>query len=966
MKRYFFLFLCFAVLFLNCSKESSTEIPTGIDPTYTIQISASEGGTVNTSGGKYNKGVTLTVTATPGSGYVFDRWSDGSTDNPREITVSSDLNLVANFIKKQYALTLTIEGQGSVQEEILVAGSTSSSNYNSGTTVRLTATAEPEWVFYGWSGDIETTDNPVELTINEAKSLTAVFKLKNYDLNVTIEGEGSVIETLISQPSTSYESGSVVRLEAIPSEGWRFIQWKQGISSEENPVEVEITQSLEVIANFERVESEVIIVDENGVTLKAQAGALAGDTQEIEGVVYTVVDEELLREMIDNYEDVSTVVTTLVTSMEDLFKDNYEFNQDIGSWDTSNVTSMRNVFFGATSFDQDISNWDVGAVTDFTGAFYGAEKYNHPIDSWNTSSGIKMAWMFNEAISFNQPLEHWDVSSVENMNSMFRSAASFNQDLSSWCVTNLIEKPNEFDQGADLWELSQPAWGTCPLSDDSDQDGVVDYYDQCPETESGDEVDQYGCSERQKTGRYTLTLSISGSGSVDQERISSFSSTTEYDFGATLKLTAIPTLGWEFVQWEGEINSEENPLTIELNRDLELTAIFQQSNNSVNEFDFVLEFFEIPEDQNFEHVFFRNVPGWNDKDMSKLHKKIILSDINGDLVQEVIYDPKDQLLLKIPLPDNQNPHELKEYLYYEGDERVSERLLDNFDGDPASIPWNHRYHYELEFSNPVFEDSQPNITLKSRHNALILVDKQVPVLRVGVGTLGYAPDSRYIYLNPEIEEYPIRLYFDTYYIDKVITPVEESTTIVYVNENDVRINYPPSSSTDLWSQDLIYSDLKERFDSGADLSLTEFLEAFKNEANRLGISLGQDPIMNVVSNLYIDGTEYLAITENLCNDDTPQISVHSDFYDLSFGQQVAVIFHEFGHAYFSYDHENFGLMMANISMSQYRNYTAFKNELPRFFEVSGHRTIDCGDGGGTILNPYLFEGQKLNKTFFKL
>jgi len=957
-------FITVILLFLSCSKESSTEsTPTGIDSTFIVQISASEGGTVSTSGGKYNKGVKLTVTATPGSEYVFDRWSDGSTDNPREITVSSNLNLVANFIKKQYELILSIEGQGSIQEEILVAGSTSSNNYNSGSTIRLTATADPEWVFYGWSGDIDTADNPIELSINETKSVTAVFKLKNYDLTINVEGEGSVTETLVTSPTTSYESGSVVRLEASPSEGWRFTQWEGAISSEENPVDIEITESIQVTANFERINSEIIVLDDNGITLKAQVGAIAGDTQEIEGVLYTVVDEELLREMIDNFEDVSTAVTTLVTSMDNLFKDNYEFNQSIGHWDTSNVTSMRNLFFGATSFDQDISNWDVGAVTDFSGTFYGAEKFNHSLNSWDTSSAIKMGWMFNEAIAFNQPIAGWNVSSVENMDSMFRSASLFNQDLSSWCVSNLAEKPNEFDQGADSWELSQPIWGTCPLSDDSDLDGIVDYFDECPETESGDVVDQYGCSDRQKTGKYQLTLSVSGSGTITQERIIN-SSITDYDFGTTLKLTAVPTLGWEFMRWEGEIDSEENPLTIDLNRDFELTAIFQQSNTSVNEFDYTLSFFEIPEDQNFEHVFFRNVPGWNDKDMSKLHKKIILSDVNGDVVNEVIYDPKDQLLLKIPLPENQTPHELTEYLYYEGDDRISERVFDNFDGDPVSIPWNHRYHYELEFSNPVFGDSEPIISIKSRNNSLILVDKEVPVLRVGVGTLGFAPDSRYIYLNPDIEEYPLRLYFDTYYIDKLVTPMEESTTIVYVNEDDVQINYPPSSSTDLWGQDLIYSPLKEIYDDGSNILPIDFLNAFKNEANRLGISLGQDPVINVVSTINRDGSEYLAITDNLCGDDIPVITISSSFFDLSFGQQVAVIFHEFGHAYFSYDHESFGLMMSNVSISQYRNYTAFKNELSRFFNFSQHQIIDCG--GNSRPNFYSFEGQKLNKIFFKL
>ena len=39
----------------------------------------------------------VTLTATPDKGYEFVCWSDGSTNNPRQITVSSDIDLEAIF-----------------------------------------------------------------------------------------------------------------------------------------------------------------------------------------------------------------------------------------------------------------------------------------------------------------------------------------------------------------------------------------------------------------------------------------------------------------------------------------------------------------------------------------------------------------------------------------------------------------------------------------------------------------------------------------------------------------------------------------------------------------------------------------------------------------------------------------------------------------------------------------------------
>ena len=46
---------------------------------YTITLSAGEGGTVSTTGGEYEAGQTVSVTATPQGEYVFTSWSDGNT-----------------------------------------------------------------------------------------------------------------------------------------------------------------------------------------------------------------------------------------------------------------------------------------------------------------------------------------------------------------------------------------------------------------------------------------------------------------------------------------------------------------------------------------------------------------------------------------------------------------------------------------------------------------------------------------------------------------------------------------------------------------------------------------------------------------------------------------------------------------------------------------------------------------------
>ena len=65
---------------------------------YTITVTANNAtmGTV-TGGGEYEEGSSVTLTATANAGFVFKNWEDGSTNNPRIVTVTGDATYTANF-----------------------------------------------------------------------------------------------------------------------------------------------------------------------------------------------------------------------------------------------------------------------------------------------------------------------------------------------------------------------------------------------------------------------------------------------------------------------------------------------------------------------------------------------------------------------------------------------------------------------------------------------------------------------------------------------------------------------------------------------------------------------------------------------------------------------------------------------------------------------------------------------------
>ena len=241
MKK-FFSFLFFLAI-ISCSKDP-------ILYTLTTSTNPTEGGTLLPSSAQFEEGETVVLNATPSKEYVFFSWAGVSGENSTtSIVMNSDKSVVALFVKKQYSLEISVEGEGEVTEKIIKAGS--STDYNSGTIVELSANPVSEWVFVEWKGDLSGSENPTQITINKPKKIIAVFQKKQYPLNIEIEGEGSVEEKVIKPGvPNSYNSGTVVSVKAIPLNGWSFLKWSGDVSSLENPIEITVNMSKNIRAEF--------------------------------------------------------------------------------------------------------------------------------------------------------------------------------------------------------------------------------------------------------------------------------------------------------------------------------------------------------------------------------------------------------------------------------------------------------------------------------------------------------------------------------------------------------------------------------------------------------------------------------------------------------------------------------------------------------------------------------------------
>ena len=334
------LLLLLSFLFVvSCTKDP-------IIYTLTTSANPSEGGTVSPVVKVYNEGETATINATPATEYIFQSWSGATgSASSTSLVMSSDKSVTANFVKKKYALTTSVEGEGTVSEKVIKAGT--ATDYNSGTIVELTATPSAEWLFVEWTGDLTGTDNPKQITIDKAKTVTAVFVKKQYALTIEIEGEGTVMEKVIKAGvATDYNSGTVVELTALPKDGREFKEWSGDLSGVENPINITVDKAKTVKAIF--VGKPIFYINNGKGQIQVNSAIMDGDNIIIVGDYNN--PEKDLDEL--NFSYAGSAFSSYIISISKNGQINWgrDFNSDIISLDRGILKTNDNNFLRWGSF----------------------------------------------------------------------------------------------------------------------------------------------------------------------------------------------------------------------------------------------------------------------------------------------------------------------------------------------------------------------------------------------------------------------------------------------------------------------------------------------------------------------------------------------------------------------------------------------------------------------------------------
>lgn len=247
---------------------------------YTISVATNDEtmGTVS-GGGKVEKDSTTTITATPKEHYQFVEWNDGNKEVTRKVVATGDITYTATFEAQQYTLIV-------VSADETMGTVTGGGTYAYGTEVDIEATAKEGYEFTQWSDGDKNDKRKVTVTANATytaqfkktevapKSYTVVVKSQDESMGLAYGG-GTMLE------------GSETTIGANAKEGYKFVQWNDGNTS--NPRVVTVTADVVYTAYFAKEDAKTYTL--TVTSANPEMGTVSGGGEYAENATATLVAE---------------------------------------------------------------------------------------------------------------------------------------------------------------------------------------------------------------------------------------------------------------------------------------------------------------------------------------------------------------------------------------------------------------------------------------------------------------------------------------------------------------------------------------------------------------------------------------------------------------------------------------------------------------------------------------------------
>ena len=195
---------------------------------YTISVSAnpSIGGTVS-GGGSYSSGSSVTVNASPNSGYAFVNWTENgaqvSASQSYTFSASANRTLVANFTQTTTSYTITVKASPKTGGTVSGGGT-----FASGSSVTVMAQANSGYTFVNWTENNVQVSTSASYTFNAGanRTLVAHFNLTNQS-TYTISVSGTPAKGGSVSGGGTFAAGSSQTVTATPTGKFHFVNWTE-------------------------------------------------------------------------------------------------------------------------------------------------------------------------------------------------------------------------------------------------------------------------------------------------------------------------------------------------------------------------------------------------------------------------------------------------------------------------------------------------------------------------------------------------------------------------------------------------------------------------------------------------------------------------------------------------------------------------------------------------------------------
>jgi hypothetical protein len=355
-----------------------------------------------------------------------------------------------------------------------------------------------------------------------------------YTLTINTVGNGSVAK---SPDKVGYDPNEIVQLTAIPTSGWRFTGWSGALTGSANPASITMDTSKTVTATFVEYPTSPWIAYNDCAIATGQSPNAPNATTFSIGTGYSGPTSGLLK-------DITTGNTVGVT---------ITFAQTGGT------------AYGTTGEPNPASGTDAYAT------------FNGIVDMNGVQSYGSAGWHVDITFAGLDPARKYRFAT-----SAVRGVVSYTDRKTLYTLTGADALTNASSAGVTVVAPNQVYFVT---GDNTTLGYVARWIDIDPGTDGSFSVraeaaTAYGgvnqayafdvfSLEGQAIVQKTLTVSVAGSGTVTRNP-----DKVTYNLNEIVQLTAVPTSGHHFVGWSGDLTGSQNPDSVAMSADRNITATF--------------------------------------------------------------------------------------------------------------------------------------------------------------------------------------------------------------------------------------------------------------------------------------------------------------------------------------------------------------------------------------------------------